>query len=161
MPGNWIRGGNRTHAVLKKGCAERIAPLCTLSQNGYGTSVSHRAAPSKKLWRFLFLKKCRVSILDDVHPILVALQIENPLFKFILWTPIVFEFTVITLISESPIIFRDTDGIFFKNHVLANAECPKRRGIQRFLFSRQNISKRLARFFRVRSVSKIRPMKKH
>ena len=45
LPGNWTRGGNRTHVVWKKGCAERIAPMCTLSQNGYGTTGSRRAAP--------------------------------------------------------------------------------------------------------------------
>ena len=28
--------GIRTHAAQKEGCAERIAPIDTLSQNGYG-----------------------------------------------------------------------------------------------------------------------------
>ena len=30
---------DRTRAVRKKGCAERIAPRCTLSQNGYGEDL--------------------------------------------------------------------------------------------------------------------------
>ena len=33
------RSGIRTHAVQKEGCAERIAPIGTLSQNGYGEDV--------------------------------------------------------------------------------------------------------------------------
>ena len=32
--------GTRTRRELKKGCDERIAPRCTLSQNGYGTYYS-------------------------------------------------------------------------------------------------------------------------
>ena len=33
------RSGIRTHAVQKEGCAERIAPIGTLSQNGYGEDI--------------------------------------------------------------------------------------------------------------------------
>ena len=35
--GNYGRGGVRTVGWKKEGCAERIAPMSTLSQNGYGT----------------------------------------------------------------------------------------------------------------------------
>ena len=31
-----VMTGTRTYTVQKKGCAERIAPIGTLSQNGYG-----------------------------------------------------------------------------------------------------------------------------
>ena len=34
--------GDRTHSRKKEGCAERIAPIGTLSQNGYGDNVMHR-----------------------------------------------------------------------------------------------------------------------
>ena len=39
MPSNDRLSGVRTPAVEKEGCAERIAPIGTLSQNGYGEDM--------------------------------------------------------------------------------------------------------------------------
>ena len=43
-----VSPGIRTHAAQKEGCAERIAPIGTLSQNGYGESMgTHKRAMGK------------------------------------------------------------------------------------------------------------------
>ena len=43
-----VSPGIRTHAAQKEGCAERIAPIGTLSQNGYGESIgTHKRAMGK------------------------------------------------------------------------------------------------------------------
>ena len=40
--------GIRTHAAQKEGCAERIAPIGTLSQNGYGEDLgTHKRTMGK------------------------------------------------------------------------------------------------------------------
>ena len=60
MPSTGRRGGVRTLAVEKEGCAERIARVGTLSQNGYGESyvAQKRANPVSPVqaWGFQALE---------------------------------------------------------------------------------------------------------